>query len=500
MRHDKISAMTVAVVVGAICAVTAAAQGPDTLWTKTHGGESSDYGYSIQQTSPDGGYVVLGTTFSFGAGGYDFYLIKTDADGEAEWARTYGGSGTDYGRSIQQTLDGGFIITGYTNTSGAGNYDLLLIKTDSAGVQDWAYTYGGGADDRGYFVRQTVPDSGYIAVGYTETYGSGGGDVFIVRTDAEGGILWGDGYGGTGWDEGWCVSQTFPDSGFIVVGSTSSAGAGGDDVYLMKLNADGDTLWTRTYGGASGDYGYHIQQTFPDSGYVITGNTYSFGAGDRDVYLIKTDAAGDTTWTRTFGGSSVDYGYSVQQTSPEPGYIIAGSTRSFGEGSYDAYIIKTDALGLPLWTRTYGGALYDDAFCVQQTAPDSGYIAVGSTRSFGAGAYDVYVIRTEPVLAGVAWDEPLRSVIMASEGAPNPFRLETLVTYRLHEPCQVDIGVYNVLGQKVADLVTARQGEGTHTIAWDGNTRSTGKAASGHYYLRIEADDQVITRRLLLLR
>ena len=479
--------------------VASSAQGPDTLWTRTYGGASSDYGYSIQQTL-DGGYIVTGSTFSFGEGSYDVYYVKIDATGETDWVRTYGGAGTDHGASVRQTLDGGYIIAGYTNSSGAGDYDVLLAKTDSSGVVDWAYTYGGAADDRGWCVRQTLPDSGYIVAGYTETLGAGGGDAFVIRTDADGGLLWANPYGGTDWDEARGISQTFPDSGYIIAGTTSSSGAGADDIYLIRLDTDGDSLWTRTYGGIQGDYGYQVEQTFPDSGYIIIGNTYSFGAGDSDVYLVKTDTHGDTLWTRTFGGAGVEYGYSVQQTSPETGYIIAGSTRSFGEGSYDAYIIKTDGQGWPLWTRTYGGVAYDDGYSVCQTAPDSGYVVAGSTRSFGAGVYDVYVIKTEPVLAGITGDLPLSMILDVSRGAPNPFIDRTLVRYRLGECCLVKIAVYDVLGRRVTELLDAGQGRGIYTLTWDGKDSRGHPLAPGIYFCSIRAGNQATSRKLVLVR
>lgn len=494
--------LAVILTIGAVCALgpsAGLAQGPDTIWTRTYGGASSDYGYSIQQTS-DGGYVIAGTTFSFGAGSYDAYLIKTDANGEGQWARTYGGTGTDYGRSVQQTFDGGYVIAGYTNSSGAGDYDVLLIKTDSAGVEKWAYTYGGQADDRGRFVEQTLPDSGYIIAGYTETVGAGGRDAFLVKTDGAGSLTWSEPYGGTDWDEAWSVRQTFPDNGYIVVGSTASSGAGLDDVYLVKTDEDGDTLWTRTYGGTSGDYGYQVEQTFPDSGYIITGNTYSFGAGDSDMFLVKTGTGGDSLWMRTFGGISTEYGYSVQQTSPEAGYIVSGSTRSFGEGSFDVYIVKTDGIGWPIWSRTYGGAAHDEGFCVRQTAPDSGYVITGSTRSFGEGVYDVYLLKTEPVLAGIPGGEPVRTILTVSNAEPNPFSDQTLVTYRLLEPCRVDIAVYNVLGQRVAGILSTEQRSGIHTARWDGKTASGRLASSGMYYLRVEAAGRANSRKILLLR
>ena len=149
-------------------------------------------------------------------------------------------------------------------------------------------------------------------------------------------------YGGVNSEFGFSVQQTI-DNGFILTGITMSFGVGNNDIYLIKTNVHGDTLWTKTYGGESDDRSYCIQQT-TDSGYIITGYTSSFGAGNKDVYLIKTDSAGDTLWTKTFGGLLDDWGNSIQQTS-DGGYIILGSTESFGSGNFDFYLIKTDSDG-----------------------------------------------------------------------------------------------------------------------------------------------------------
>jgi hypothetical protein len=271
-------------------------------------------------------------------------------------------------------------------------------------------------------------------------------------------------------------------------------------VYLVKIDKDGDTLWTRTCGGAGNDYGYRVRQTPADSGYITIGNTYSFGAGNSDMYLVRTDAGGDTLWTETFGGVSVEYGYSVQCTSPEAGFIIAGSTRSFGEGSFDAYIVKTDLQGQPVWTRTCGGELYDDGYSVCQTSPDSGYVIAGSTRSFGAGLYDAYVIKTEPVLAGVDAEAAGITEVMISACGPNPFKDNTVIRYRISRRSRVTIAIHNVLGRRVDTLLDSMLRPGAHSVAWDGRD-SAGRALSpGIYFCTLRAEGRLVTRKIVLIR
>jgi len=449
-----------------------------TSFQRTYGGSYNDEGRSVQQTS-DGGYIIAG---SFGAGLTDVYLVKTNSFGDTLWTRRYGSANYDEGYSVQQTSDGGFIIAGYTGPSDTSSSDVYLVKTDSSGSTLWTRTYGGTYTDWGSSVQQTY-DGGYIIIG--TTFGANSSDVYLVKTDSLGDTLWTRTYGGTETDHGNSVQQTY-DGGYIIAGSTTSFGAGMTDVYLVKTNSFGDTLWTRTYGGTENEYGNSVQQT-SDSGYIIAGE--SFGG----LYLLKTNSSGDTLWTRTYSGS----GNSVQKTS-DGGYIIAGYIYRFGATWSDVYLVKTNSSGDTLWTRTYGGPSIDHANSVQQTS-DGGYVITGLTNydPIGNTPGDVYLIKTRvDGLVPVRNERNVTPIGFALlQNYPNPFNPTTTISFSLPLKSFVSLKIFDVLAQEVSVLLSEVLSPGTYSMRWNAEG-----LASGVYFYRLQAGTFVETRKLLLLR
>ncbi|MBM3330451.1 T9SS type A sorting domain-containing protein [candidate division WOR-3 bacterium] len=454
---------------------------------RTYGGIGDDRGFSVRQTA-DGGYIIAGQTSIFEGSNTDVYLIKTDSLGDTLWTRTFGGDSNDFGFSVRQTTDSGYIISGKTSSFGAGNEDVYLIRTNSNGDTLWTKTFGGDSNDCGPSVQVTA-DGGCIITGYTRSFGMGQADVYLVKTDIHGDTMWTRTYGGTGNDNGYSVQQTV-DDGYIIAGNARSPSS--YDVYLVKTDAGGDTLWTRTYGSTGSEGGRSIQQT-TDTGYIIVAPTTSFGAESSDVYLIKTDARGDTQWTRTFGGRSVDQGFSVQQTT-DGGYIVGGLTASNGSYPSDAWLIKTGADGSAMWTRTFGDGPYDEGRSVQQTA-DGGYVVTGLTRSFGVVENDVYLIKTDS-LGNVAVAEPkanpTRAPALSLTCEPNPCRGATRVSFTptTSSSKPLTLRMYDSQGR----MVLSRE------VSTSSFPLSTSDLPAGAYFIRCEISGEHATARVVLQR
>jgi hypothetical protein len=526
-----------------------------TQFQRTIGGSGDDHATPIIQTT-DGGYAAAGYTNSFGAGGYDFYIVKLDGTGSTlQWSRTIGGTGTDIALSITQTADGGYAVSGETNSFGAGGYDEYIVKLDYNGIPQWAKTIGGTGDDFGEHIIQTT-DGGYAVGGQTNSFGAGDYDMNIVKFDAAGSFQWSRTIGGTNLDYALSIIQT-TDGGYALFGSTDSFGAGYNDFYIVKLDGSGSLQWSRTIGGAGGDYGFSIIQT-SDGGYAMSGTTISFGAGNLDLYVVKLDSSGLLQWSRTIGGTNHEYGYSIVQTT-DGGYAVSASTASFGAGGYDAYIVKLDGSGSLQWSRTIGGANDDDVLSIIQTT-DVGYVAAGSTASFGAGGYDAYIVKLDTIgnicgntsspLSNIG--SPTSTVMSPSptvtsptptvttpvstigsggtltiictftgiipisneipnsyelyQNYPNPFNPSTKIKFDIPagplsrgvstgRGVSVRLTIYDILGRELEMLVNQQLQPGTYNVDWDASNYP-----SGIYFYKLVTDNFIETNKMILIK
>ena len=346
-------------------------------WQKCLGGSGDDVPWSIQQTS-DGGYIVAGSSRSTDGdvtgnhGTDDFWIVKLAANGNLTWQKSLGGSQQEWAESIQQTTDGGYIVAGWSLsydgdvTGNHGSLDYWIVKLDSSGNLAWQKCLGGSDDDESISIQQTT-EGGYIVAGWSysndgDVIGNHGNDDFwIVKLAANGNLSWQKCLGGSDGDGALCIKQT-TDGGYIVAGLSYShdgevtGNHGLSDYWIVKLAANGNLLWQKSFGGSNWDDALSVEQT-TEGGYIVSGRSMSMDGevtgnhGSWDYWIIKLTANGNLSWQKCFGGSWDDIAFSIKQTT-DGGYIVAGRSGSFdgdvtGNHAYgDVWIVKLKNFGV----------------------------------------------------------------------------------------------------------------------------------------------------------
>lgn len=460
---------------------------------RVYGGESYDQGCAVIQT-PDDGYLIAGTSGSFGLSSGQLMLIKTDFQGYEEWRRFYGGEFADQARSMEQTADGNLVIAGFTETPSL-SYQALAVKLTMDGDTIWSRSYGGGEWD---FCHQVavLPDSGMALFGQTFGNGSTEGDFLLIRIDKDGDTLWTKTYGGPEMEIGESIAVA-PDGGFYLAGSTTSYGAGKVDFYVVRTDALGDTLWTKTFGGIEDDFGYAVAVTI-DGGYAVAGGTFS-NTPDKSDFVIFKDG-GSSQWTRYSAYLGNDYWRDII-VEPIGNITVAGYFTEGGAGLEDMRITRYGADGIYNGMAVgHGSQLNDRAYDVKMT-PDGGYIMVGFTQGFMERFEDVYLVKmnnigeTAPSELGV--DEiSLDGKMFGVTIGPNPFSIEDpfmiienyegLVS-KLDDP--LNVRIFNAMGQMVAE----------QTIA-SGNAKLNAQALQNGVYSYILSSGNVILATGKLIR
>ena len=370
---------------------------------KNYGGSQDERGYAVQQTS-DGGYVIVGSSTSYGAGGADVWILKVDVEGDFMWSKTYGGQANDIGKDIIQTSDGGYIITGYTKSySSGGDSDLWLIKTNANGESclysdggicsesssKWVKIFGTSGNDYGNSVQETS-EGDFIVTGKSGRIPS----IFAVKTNSVGEKIWEKLYGNSSnsGDRGNYILER-QGLGYLILGKEMT-GSSNDNLCLINIDGEGSEIWHSLYGGTNSDEGIYMSQV-SGGGFIISGSSKSYGNGNwNDMWLVKTSTGGSMEWQKTFGGSYDETGHYVHEKT-QGGYMIVGSTESFGQGLFDIWVISTDYTGNEIYSQTFGGSMDEKA--LKGAKSDSGaLLIIGYTESFGNGGDDILFINIDP--------------------------------------------------------------------------------------------------------
>jgi hypothetical protein len=313
-------------------------------------------------------------------------------DSIAQIQDIYFGASDDWFYTINKTSDNNLLMIGATSSFGAGGSDVMVAKTNKDGDTLWTKTYGGALTDLGYNFTQ-MSDSGYLFCAMSSSWNGGtNSDAYLIRTNSNGDTLWTNSFGGADDESFYSAAELTPGGNIIAAGFTESFGAGANDVFIVKLNANGNLIWAKAFGAFSYDFMYSMLLT-SDGKILITGSTLSSGAGNNDAMVMKMDTLGNLLWTKTFGSTDVDEAYFATET-PEGNYLVCGST-AFGAGNYDAWLLKLDSSGVLFWNKTYGGSAgVEDANYIVAAAGGN-YILAGRTGSFGAGNDDFFLFNVD---------------------------------------------------------------------------------------------------------
>jgi len=490
-------------------------------WVKTFGGDKVDEGRSIVPTS-DGGYVLTGYTPSndgdfsgMNKGNWDIFVMKLNSSGETVWKKTYGGSRSETGYSIISTSDGGYVLTGWTSSNDGdfsgmkkGIEDIFVMKLNSRGDIVWKKTFGGSVGDYGTSITTTT-DGGYVLTGRTLSndgdftgMNKGGPDIFVMKLNSSGETVWKKTFGGSIYEGGQSITTT-NDGGYVLTGWINSNDGdfsgmkkGSSDIFVMKLNSNGETVWKKTFGGSREEEGTSITTT-TDGGYVLTGYTTSndgdfsgMNKGNWDIFVMKLNSSGDTVWKKTYGGSGDDYGYSITTTNDErSGYVLTGWTVSndgdfsgMNKGSGDIFIMKLNSSGNTVWKKTFGGSSDEYGLSIT-TTNDGGYVLTGYTYSndgdfsgMNKGNRDIFVMKLDSngnlhnTTSINEFGEPTTTLSVH----PNPFHNSTTISYRVNTPSNIRIELLNTLGQTIEVLREDYTDIGTYQLPLNVSTLSSG--------------------------
>jgi hypothetical protein len=477
-------------------AATGYAAAPDSLWMRAYGDTHHTYIRAIDQNS-DSGYIFTGYVWiddAYVPAHAEVYTGRLEADGDTLWTTCYTAFGYAEGHAVRETPDGGFVTAGLTSSPVADDRNVYLVKLNSLGGIVWEKQYGGPSDDEARDVQVLPGDSGFVVTGYTRSFGVYGSAVYTLRTDSSGDTMFTNLYDQTINDKGQSICETT--DGYVITGHSQTPTE--YNLLLLKVTSHLDTVWSKVYGASGSDIGFSVKVTPSDWGFIVGGETNSWGAGGMDGWALKTDLNGDTLWTRTVGDSLYNRFFAVD-TALDGGYVFGGQYGSVPFEDRKFYAAKLAADGALEWEETYG-LPRDECVCLDMVQTyDGGYVMGGYIKWTASGWRNAMVIRLgDDSGSGVGLATLPAGLTMTA--SPNPFTGLVRIQFTLDVKSRAKIGIYDVTGRLIRDIPSGALYPARHSFEWDGKDRNGVDVPPGVYFCRISAGGEEATGKMVLAR
>jgi hypothetical protein len=476
--------------------VAAGAAPPDSLWMKTYGDTNHTQIRAVEQTS-DSGYVFTGTIWiddGYTPAHAEVYTVRLDADGDTLWTTYYTAFGYAEGRAVRETPDGGYVTAGLTSSPVMDDRNVYLVKLNSLGGIVWEKQYGGPNYDEAHDLQVLRGDSGFVVTGYTRSFGGYGSDVYMLRTDSSGDTLFTNRYDATLDDGGYSICETT--DGYVIAGHSYSSTD--YDVLLLKVTSHLDTVWSKTYGDSGHDVALSIKLTPADFGFIVGAETDSYGAGGMDGWALKTDLNGDTLWTKTVGDSLSNRFFAVDTTF-DGGYVFGGPYGGLPLEDRKFYAAKLASDGVLEWATTYG-VPRNECVCYDMVQThDGGYVMGGYIKWTGSGYRNALVIRLgDDGGSGAGRMTPTTGLTLTI--SPNPCTGTVRILFALDRKIEAEINIYDVTGRLVRSISSGMLHPTQHSFEWDGKDWTGVRVPAGVYFCRLRAGDKEATGKMVLAR
>ena len=471
----------------------------DSLWSRTFGGAYND-GFRSAIATSDGGFIAVGYTYSFGPENVNIFAVKTDADGDTIWMRAYGDSSRDYAYDVRETSDGGYVIAGYTSSFGAGAEDAYIVKVDSGGDTLWTRTYGGVKLDEARGL--CVTSDGYIlVVGMTDSFADDVHDLFILKLETDGDTVWTRVIDDADYNWGQSVCE-LGDGNYGICGARGNF-ASNLQTWLLKVDPDGNVIWDAEYGDTglnNPDWGMCVK-ALGDTEMVVCCR-YAIEINDpMGLFLLKTDLDGTQLslkrYKRSFRDPYYDYGNCLCVTS-DGGFLFCGAIKDNTTHNNDVMLLKRVPGTGWVWEQHFGGSGSDWGNSVSRYAGGH-YIVAGHTSSYGAGGYDAWLINVRDPAAGVPASVVGANEIKLAAPAPNPLAPGTVIRFSLPEATAVRLAVYDITGRRIRTLESGHHRAGAFETVWDGRNADGVRVSPGVYILRLCADTAEHSQKIVVL-